>query len=85
MAKPKKQYSLCTIKRTMTVSHGTINMATGEHTTERTEVVTKACETPLFADKERSSGVCRSCRVGWDVEGNRFANENEKKRALKGI
>jgi len=42
---------------------------------------TKACGEQLFSDRERKTGICRSCSSGWSVKANHFASEAEKERA----
>lgn len=76
-----KQHSTCTIVRTIVVTHNTMNMVTGEMTAGRKETKTEPCNTPIFTDEERHTGICKACRQGWEVEGNKFASEAEKKRA----
>lgn len=55
----------CTVKRTMLITGGTLNIATGESATGAQHWETRACGTPLFTDAERKSGQCRSCASGW--------------------
>lgn len=84
MKKKPTKHSLCTIRRTVKVTHYRVNMATGKRTKGRSEIVTEPCGVPLFSDEHRRTGVCDSCAKGWDVEGNRFANAKEKARATGG-
>lgn len=74
-------YTVCTVRRTVRVTHGTLNMVTGESTRGRTETVTQPCGTPLFAEEEHRQGICSSCREGWNQDGNAFACEAEARRA----
>jgi hypothetical protein len=62
---------LCQVERRVTVTHGSLNIATGAITTGTTETVVRECGTPIFGDTGRKAGVCRSCRTGWEAEGNR--------------
>lgn len=73
----------CIILRTMKITHSKMNLQTGQQTVIGEEIVTRACETPLFSDQARSSRICGSCSNGWEVEDNKFANEDEKAKALK--
>jgi len=52
---------------------------------DRVEIVTEACGTPLFSDEEKRSGVCNSCRKGWEVKDNRFATAAQRALATKGV
>lgn len=71
----------CTIRRTCVVTHGTLNMHTGDTHMDRRETVTKECGTPLFGrDLER--GICRGCAAGWEHPDNRFADDAERQRAV---
>jgi hypothetical protein len=54
----------------MTITHGSFNLTTGEHKKGATEVVVRECGTPIFGDSGRASGICASCRKGWETEGN---------------
>lgn len=76
-----KRFHDCTILRTFIRKYGTLNMATGASTSERQETVTEPCNLPLFGDVERKRGVCRSCAKGWEVDGNKFANDGERSKA----
>jgi hypothetical protein len=67
----------CTIIRTFIVT--TMSPVTWEE--QGKETVTGPCNTPLFGDEERRAGVCRSCRKGWEVEGNRFADDVQRRLA----
>jgi hypothetical protein len=66
----KSLSDLCEVERQKVVTHGTLDLATGQHTIRSTETVIEQCGTPLFSEQERQSGVCHSCREGWSVEGN---------------
>jgi hypothetical protein len=77
-----RTYSNCTVLRTCRVTSGVFRG--GKFVKAGTEVVTAPCGVPIFGDDERASGICRSCRRGWEIEGNRFANAEEKARATGG-
>lgn len=51
-------------------------MITGESKIGRSEQRVEPCGTPLFG-KDFVIGVCKSCRDGWDVEGNRIIQTPE--------
>ena len=74
--------SCCTIQRIKRVGHGTLSPATGGNTISHYTTEHEPCNVPLFADRERRTGVCDSCHRGWEVEGNRFASDDEGMRAL---
>ena len=74
------RYSNCTILRIKLERHGHFSCDTGEIVFDREETVTEACGTPLFG-AHTQTGICRSCERGWEVEGNRFANQTERDRA----
>jgi hypothetical protein len=71
----------CEVERTIKRTHGTLNMGTGAYTVGRSEVVTEACNTPLFGGKneDMARGVCGSCRKGWTHPDNAAT---EKGKAL---
>lgn len=73
-----RQHSYCTVLRHKTLRHGTINMNTGAFSAGEITQVTEPCNTPLFHEAERASGVCRSCADGWEVPGNRPASQAER-------
>jgi hypothetical protein len=73
MAK-KKRFDLCTVQRTVLVTHGTFNLNTGEHRKGEQEWKTGPCNTPLFGEESRKTGVCSSCKKGWSVPNNYFAD-----------
>lgn len=77
----KKVGGVCGIRRTASVTFGTLNMATGARVKRTTKIVTEPCGTPLFTDDERNAGICRTCSSGWEVAGNRFATPKERARA----
>jgi hypothetical protein len=63
-------YSTCQTERTVLVKTQPLSKV---GTDEGIEVVgwkTGACDTPLFSDVERSSGVCRACAIGWEHPEN---------------
>lgn len=60
----------CIIERRKAVTHYTLNMYTGEKKNRVETVEIEPCGTPLFADWERKSGICNSCRSSWAAEGN---------------
>lgn len=84
MTRKSKQQdsSLCSIRRTFKRTHGTLSLATGKSTMGRSEIVTEACNAPLFGGEEGRRGICRSCTSGWEHEDNRFASPEEKTRAM---
>jgi hypothetical protein len=77
---PVRHHS-CTIVRTFVRTHMTLATDSGELREGHKETVTEACDKPLFLDTETASGVCRSCRSGWEVPDNRFASDAERQRA----
>lgn len=83
MAKQKKEHDSCIILRTMEIEHNTLNIETGKWTFLRKSIETKPCGIPLFSTDDRAKGVCKSCKKGWEVDGNVFATEAEKKRATQ--
>ena len=78
----KRDTGLCSIRRTFKQTHGMLNISTGKSTTDRIEIVTEACNAPLFGDEERVRGICRSCASGWEHKDNNFASPKEKARAM---
>jgi hypothetical protein len=70
----------CTTLRHKRITHSTMNILTGAITSGRVEERVEPCGVPLFSDKERASGTCRSCASGWEVDGNRFATAKETAR-----
>lgn len=56
-------------------------MGTGAYTEGRSEVVTEACNAPLFGTNrdDMARGVCGSCRKGWTHPDNA---PTEKGKAL---
>jgi hypothetical protein len=76
------RFHSCTISRIVVRSYGTLNIITGKvGPMVRGEPETGPCNVPLFGD-DTASGVCRSCRSGWEHPDNRFASEAEKRRAV---
>ncbi len=71
----------CEVERTFKRTHGTLNMATGEYAEGRTEIVTEACNTPLFGAPrdDLARGVCSLCREEWTHPDN---SPTDKGRAL---
>jgi hypothetical protein len=64
----KLRLHTCIVERTKLVRHGTFD---GDKLTyDRESIETEACGTPLFTDKEETTGVCRSCASGWQAAGN---------------
>ena len=72
MAKPaKKLHSSCTCLRCKVIKHGTMQWGSNAPAKySHSEVVTEPCGTPLFADDERKTGICRACRDGWEHKEN---------------
>lgn len=62
----------CTQVRRMLVKHGTLNIRTGQSTTDADPgtMETRACGVPLFSDAERQRGTCRSCNDGYTHPNN---------------
>lgn len=77
----KPPFNSCTVRRIVKETHYLLSMATGKTGKGRSKVVTKACGTPLFGEPESLTGICLSCARGWEVEDNRFVNEEERKWA----
>lgn len=73
-------YSACSIIRTKDVEIGHFN-SDGVFVMDRIETRVEPCGTPLFTNLETTTGVCRSCREGWEVEDNVFASPEERTRA----
>jgi hypothetical protein len=75
-------HTSCTIIRTKKVLTHHVNWFTGQDTgPPDADIRTEACGTPLFHEREHSTGICESCRRGWQVGDNRFASSEEKRRA----
>lgn len=56
----------CTKIRRALRRHHSLDMATGVMTdTGYSEWTTGPCNTPLFSDAERTTGLCRACTDGW--------------------
>lgn len=79
----KKKFENCTILRRVEVNTYTFNIVTGKKTHVSSETVIENCNTPLFTEQERITGICKSCRSGYATRGNEFANESELQRAIK--
>lgn len=76
------QWTGCGVMRTKTIRHLTMTWGGGiDEGSGREEIVTELCGTPLFDENDRVRGVCGGCHSGWEVGGNRFANETERVRA----
>lgn len=78
----KKLHDSCTIRRTFKRTHGTLSLQTGKCSEDRSEIVTEPCNTPLFEDLAKETGICRSCAEGWEHPENKFASKEEKARAM---
>jgi len=76
-------FNACTIMRTFVRGHYTLKLNSDEMPVRSgaDTVHTEPCNIPLFADPERITGICASCRKGWEVEGNKFATDAERERA----
>lgn len=72
----------CLIIRDRKTAHGTLDLATGKTAMGPTRMETSICNAPLWSDREKKTGVCRSCASGYSVTGNRFANNTERQRAI---
>jgi len=66
----------CLKMRRILKKHGTLNIVTGDMKMEGEEWVTEKCGIPLFDEKERTSGICRSCAIGW-THPNNFPVEDD--------
>jgi hypothetical protein len=74
----------CTILRTFTRKQSIYNMATGALVGDMpVQIYTEPCNVPLFYYDNREKGVCRWCQQGWESESNKFANEQERLRAME--
>lgn len=85
MTKKRKPqlHHYCTIRRIKLITHGTL--AEGGFVESHQETREEPCGTPLFLDDEKRRGVCRSCRKGWETEGNTFASEDERRLATEEV
>lgn len=63
-------FNSCQQMRRKLVTHGTLNMVTGQLEKGRQEWVTEICNIPLFDDESRKLGKCKSCQSGWTHEHN---------------
>lgn len=79
----KRGYSSCQILRTKTIREGTLDVTTANISMIHFAVVTEPCNAPLFGEKNQLHGVCDSCRRGWEVGENTFANRDEKLKAMQ--
>jgi len=75
-------YSICNIQRKKVIEHGRFT-STGKFEITGTEIVIEPHGTPLFTEAETTTGICKSCREGWEVEGSLFASQAERERATK--
>lgn len=66
----RKMSHNCSVARTWLVTHGTLDLATGQTTEGEKEWRTGPCGSPLFGDTERKTGVCRACARGWEHPNN---------------
>lgn len=73
-------YRSCTVQRTFVRGHG--HLVDGKYVQESEETVTEPCNVPLFDDLGQQTGICRSCRGGWEAATNKFASEAEMERAM---
>lgn len=67
----------CTVLRRRLVTHSTVDILSGESTDTGIEWVEGACNTPLFTDQERTSGICRTCESGWEHPDNFTISPNQ--------
>jgi hypothetical protein len=70
VAKKKVRFDSCRQMRRFFVTHSLVSMTTGEREETGTEWITEPCGAPLFNDKEKETGLCRSCADGWRHEHN---------------
>jgi hypothetical protein len=66
----KSKYSLCIVEREKLVTRYALNLATGQKTLKYTSTEIENCNTPLFGEREKASGVCTSCYKGIEMDGN---------------
>jgi hypothetical protein len=64
----------CRVERDCLITHGSLNMATGETTTDHSERVVRSCGSPLFNETFSAIGCCKSCLEGW-THPNNFPTE----------
>jgi hypothetical protein len=74
-------YSACNIIRVKAVETGHFNSGV-MFEADSMETRIEPHGTPLFTEQETMTGICRSCREGWEVEGNTFASPEERARAM---
>lgn len=81
------QFNACTIVRTFVRQHFTMKFNSDDPPTPAgpDTIHTEPCNIPLFAEPERTTGVCASCRKGWEVEANKFATDAERERAMASV
>ena len=79
-----KLHSSCTMIRRVEVTHGVMSLDGAPYRETGRETVTQRCGVPLFAGADRTSGCCKGCAAGWEVEGNRRATEEERREFLAG-
>lgn len=60
----------CQQLRRFKVTHGSLNMATGQYKAGTEEWKTDKCGAPLFGDAARERGICNSCHSGWTHPDN---------------
>jgi hypothetical protein len=66
---PRGSGGSCRVLRRFIVTHGTMNLATGETEFSGGQTVEEAaCGSFPRSDE---TGMCRSCERGWETEGNR--------------
>ncbi len=70
VAKKSRQFSECRVERRCLVSHGSLNMVTGDFQEGKKEWESGPCRGPLFEADTREIGICRSCLRGWVHPGN---------------
>ncbi len=75
-------YPTCTIQRRVLVQVFKWT-ASGQSILVSQSLVIEPCGIPLVNTQERSSGVCNSCRQGYEAPENEFANDAERQRAIK--
>ena len=69
----------CEIERRCVVHHASLNIVTGAFAdSDKTTVEIKPCGAPLFSERERKLGVCRSCLNGWTHPHNKATETGER-------
>lgn len=72
----------CKILRKKHITESKINISTGKKKKGKSYDKTEQCGTPLFSEVEIKTGVCDTCKKGWEVKGNTFASKRQREIAL---